>query len=88
MFERAFRIQMNTLENAVLMLPVLWLYAGFIGDLGAALQGGIWLLARIWYAIAYQSDPKKRSAGFGLGMLAFGCLGLGALWGVVRVLVH
>ena len=27
MFERAFRVQMNTLENAVLMLPALWLYA-------------------------------------------------------------
>lgn len=25
MFERAYRIQMNTLENAVLLLPTLWL---------------------------------------------------------------
>ena len=88
MFERAFRIQMNTLENAVLMLPVLWLYAGFIDDHGAAVLGGTWIAARVWYAIAYQQDPKKRSGGFGLAMLAFAGLGLGALWGVLRVMVH
>lgn len=87
MFERVFRIQMNTLENAVLMLPVLWLYAGFIDDLGAAMQGGIWLVGRIWYAIAYQNDPKKRSGGFSLALLAFASLGLGALWGVLRVML-
>lgn len=87
MFERVFRIQMNTLENAVLMLPVLWLYAGFIDDLGAAVQGGIWLVGRVWYAVAYQNDPKKRSGGFSLALLAFASLGLGALWGVLRTMI-
>lgn len=88
MFERAYRIQMNTLENAVLVLPTLWLYAGFMGDRSAAALGALWLVARIWYAIAYQRDPKKRGAGFGLSMLAFGGLGLGALWGVIRVFIQ
>lgn len=88
MFERAYRIQMNTLENAVLVLPTLWLYAGFMGDRGAAVLGAVWLVARIWYAIAYQADPTKRGASFGLSMLAFGGLGLGALWGVIRVFLQ
>jgi glutathione S-transferase len=88
MFERAYRIQMNTLENAVLVLPSLWLYAGFMGDLGAAALGALWLVARIWYAIAYQGDPTKRGAGFGLSILALGGLGLGALWGVIRLLMQ
>ena len=87
MFERAYRIQMNTLENTVLMLPALWLCAGFIGDRGAAAMGVVWLVARIWYAIAYQKDPLKRGSGFGLAMLAFAGLGFGALWGVVRVML-
>jgi len=86
-FERALRIQMNTLENAMLMLPALWLYAGLIGERGAAAMGGVWLLARIWYAIAYQRDPARRGGGFGLSMLAFAGLWLGAAWGVVRLLV-
>ncbi len=88
MFDRAYRVQMNTLEGAVIMLPALWLYAGFIDDRGASLMGSIWLIGRVWYAIAYQQDPKKRSAGFTLGFLAFACLWLGALWGVVRAMLH
>jgi glutathione S-transferase len=87
MFERAYRIQMNTLENAVLVLPALWLYASFIGDRGAAAMGGVWLLARIWYAIAYQKDPAKRGPAFGLSVLAFAGLAAGAFWGVLRILV-
>ena len=86
MFERAYRIQMNTLESAAMMLPALWLYAGLIGDRGAGLTGIIWLCARVWYAIAYQSNPSKREGGFILSFLAFAGLWLGALWGVVRVM--
>lgn len=88
MFDRAFRVQMNTLESAAVMLPALWLYAGFIGDRGAGIMGVVWLVARIWYAIAYQRDPKTRSAAFGIAFLVFVGLWLGALWGVLRVLLR
>jgi glutathione S-transferase len=88
MFERAYRIQMNTMENTVLVLPALWLYAGFIGDRGAAVMGAVWLVARIWYAIAYQSDPSKRGPGFGLSVLAFAGLAAGACWGIAKVLMQ
>ena len=87
LFERAYRVQMNTLENAALMLPALWLFAGFVSDLGAAVLGGLWIAARVWYAVAYQNDPIKRGPGFGLAMLAFAGLWLGALWGVLRVML-
>jgi len=87
MFERAYRVQMNTLESAALLLPALWLYAGFIGDRGAGAMGGIWLAARLWYALAYQRDPAGRSGGFGLAFLAFAGLWLGALWGVAQAMV-
>lgn len=75
------------LENAVLVLPALWLYAGFIGDRGAAAMGSVWIVARIWYAIAYQKDPTKRGPGFGLSFLAFAGMAAGALWGVIKVLM-
>ena len=88
MFERAFRVQMNTLENTALLLPALWLYAAFINDLGAGVAGIVWLCARVWYAIAYQKDPSKRGGGYGLSFLAFAWLWLGALWGVVRMMVY
>ena len=88
LFERAYRVQMNTLENTALMLPALWLYAGFIGDRGAAIMGAAWLIARVWYAVAYLGNPAKRGPAFGLSMAAFAALWLGAAWGVVRVVVH
>ena len=88
MFERAYRIQMNTLENALPLLLALWLYAGFIGDRGAGVMAAVWLVGRVWYAIAYQNDPAKRHAGFSIAFFAFAGLWLGAIWGVVRVLLH
>ena len=88
LFERAYRVQMNTLENAVLMLPALWLYAGFVGDRGAAIAGGIWLLARIWYALAYSANPAKRGPAFAIGMVSFTGLWLGAAWAIVRIIIH
>ncbi|MBE2259585.1 MAG: MAPEG family protein [Candidatus Accumulibacter sp.] len=83
-FEIAYRIQMNTLENTVAFLPVLWVFALNLSSLWATVFGSGWLLARIWYALAYARDPKTRSGGFGLSMLCFGALGLGGAWGVVR----
>ena len=87
MFERAYRIQMNTLENAAIFLPALWLYAAFMGDKGAAIGGAVWLLSRVWYAVAYQRLPSSRGAAFGLSATAFCGLWLGALWGVGRALM-
>ena len=86
-FEIAYRIQMNTLENSVAFLPVLWLFAVNVSSLWATVLGGAWLAARLWYALAYARDPKTRGPGFGLSMLCFGALGLGAAWGVLRGLV-
>ena len=87
MFERAYRIQMNTLENAAVLLPALWMYALFMGDKGAAIGGAVWLVARIWYAVAYQRSPSSRGAAFGISAAAFTGLWLGALWGIGRVLM-
>jgi glutathione S-transferase len=86
MFDRAYRVQMNTLESALMMLPALWVYAAFIGDTGAAAMGLAWLVGRIWYALAYQKDPAKRGGGFSLSLLAMAGLWAGGLWGVVKAL--
>jgi glutathione S-transferase len=63
-FEIAYRIQMNTLENTVAFLPVLWVFALSLSSFWATLLGGGWLLARVWYALAYARDPKTRGRGF------------------------
>ncbi len=83
-FERAFRVQMNTLENVVAFLPALWLFAAYVSGLWSAVLGAVWLVSRIWYAIAYQQNAAKRGTPFGLAFLAFAVLALGAAWGVIR----
>lgn len=86
-FERAYRIQMNTLEWAAMTLPCLWVFAAYVSDAGAAVLGGLWLAARVRYAFAYQREPKLRGRAFTLAGLAFGLLGLGAAAGVLWRLI-
>ena len=85
-FEIAYRIQMNTVENAVAFLPLLWIFALALSATWATALGSAWLAARLWYAFGYASDPKTRGGGFTLSMLAFAALGLGGAYGVLRAL--
>ena len=86
-FERAVRVQANTLENLVPFLVVLWLCALLLHPLGAAILGLVWVLARIWYATSYWQDAKKRGGGFGLSFAATGLLLLGSIAGIVMRLI-
>jgi len=65
-FERRFRVQMNTLEQLVLMLPTLWLCAVWVGELYAGLGGLVWSIGRIIYVVTYLKDPRSREIGFTL----------------------
>lgn len=86
-FDRHFRVQMNTLENAVIFLPALWLAALYFSAWAAAALGVVWLAGRLWYLLAYPVDPKRRGGGFGLAFAAWGALMLLATWGVGRALL-
>lgn len=84
MFERAFRVQMNTLENVVIFLPALWLAALWVSEAVATILGAVWLIGRIWYAIAYMREPESRGGGFVLAFAAWGGLMVVAAWGALR----
>lgn len=86
-FEIAYRIQMNTIENTVAFLPVLWVFALHLSSLWATVFGGVWLVGRVWYGWAYARDPKTRGGGFLVAMLSFTALALGGAWGVLRGLL-
>ena len=86
-FERAFRVQMNTLEWMPLFLPSLWLFALYVNDAGAAAIGVVWVLGRILYYQGYMLAAEKRGTGFGIQALAAGILFVGALAGIVAKIV-
>jgi len=68
-FERCYRVQMNTIEALIVFLPSLWVVAFYISDRVAAAAGLIWLIGRIIYTIGYIKAPNKRAIGAALSML-------------------
>jgi glutathione S-transferase len=87
-FERAFRIQMNTLEWMPIFLPAIWLAAIYVSDIGAALLGIVWIAGRVLYMRGYAEAAEKRETGFFVQAIAAGVLWLAALIGVVASMLH
>ncbi|MGL9618781.1 MAPEG family protein [Bradyrhizobium sp. U531] len=86
-FERAFRIQANTLEWMPIFLPALWLFAVYIGDAAAAGLGAVWVIGRVIYFVGYSKAAAKRGPGFMIQGVAAIALWAGALGAVVLRLV-
>ena len=87
-FERVFRVQMNTLEWMPIFLPVLWLFAAYVSDRGAAALGVIWIAGRIVYILGYTKAAASRGPGFGIQAMVCLVLLIGALAGIVSSLLH
>jgi glutathione S-transferase len=87
-FERAFRVQMNTLEWMPIFLPSLWLFAFYINDALAAALGVVWIVGRVLYMTGYSQAAAKRGLGFGIQAGAAILLWLGALGAVIWHLIH
>jgi glutathione S-transferase len=84
-FERAYRVQMNTLEAMPVFLPALWIAAYYFTKvpLLAPALGLVWIVGRIIYMQAYMADPSKRSLGFGISALSQIALLLLGIAGIV-----
>lgn len=87
-FERAYRCQMNTLEQMVAMLPVLWLMAVSVGDLWAGLLGLVWVVGRVIYVTSYVANPEKRGPGFILTVLPFAIAWIASLFAIVATFLR
>ena len=86
-FERHFRVQMNTLETLVAFLPSLWIAAHYWSPPVMAAIGAVYLIGRQIYLASYVRDPASRSAGYGLSFLPTAVLAVAGLIGAVRALL-
>lgn len=82
-FERAYRVQQNTLEQLVIFIPALMLFASYVHGLTAAGMGVVFIIGRFLYFVAYMKDPASRGPGFIISYMATVLLLLGGMGGAL-----
>ncbi|MDX1519342.1 MAG: MAPEG family protein [Gammaproteobacteria bacterium] len=83
-FERAFRVQQNSLEQLVIFIPAQLIFAWYVSALWGAVLGLVYLAGRFLYASAYINNPEKRAPGMLMTFIPNAILVLGVV--VVMVL--
>tara|TARA_R110001592_G_scaffold50620_2_gene156401 strand:- start:16724 stop:17107 length:384 start_codon:yes stop_codon:yes gene_type:complete len=81
--ERMLRVQLNTLEQMVVVIPAMWIFATYVSAAVAAGLGLVFVLGRALYCKGYLTAAEKRGAGFAIGGLATIVLVLGSIYGSV-----
>ena len=80
-FERINRVHQNSLEQLVLFVPAVWIFATTMDARVAAALGLVFVIGRLVYARGYIQEASKRSTGTAISALAQVVLLLGAAIG-------
>ncbi len=86
-FERYYRVQQNTVEQLVIFLPSIGLFAYYVMPLAAAGLGLVFIVGRALYFVGYVKDPASRTVGFLLSFGANVILMLGGLIGATAAVI-
>lgn len=86
-FERYYRVHMNTLESLVLFIPAIFIFATYVRADVAAGLGVIFIIGRQLYLRAYVKDPKSRELGYLLTFLPSAILAIGGIIGAALQLL-
>ena len=78
-FERQYRVQMNTLELLLVLVPCMVIFGQHVRADVAAYAGFVFIIGRFVFLKSYMADPKKRTVGFLLSILPILVL---LLWGI------
>lgn len=83
LFERVYRVQMNTLELLIMLIPCVWIASAYWNPLFVAAMIAIYLVGRMLYLNGYVADPRKREMGFMVSILPIGVLLVAGFAGAV-----
>ena len=86
-FEATFRVQHNTLEQLIHVIPALWICSYFFSQTFAVICASIFLVGRVLFFVSYRTAPEKRAPGFIMGWISSIGLILGGAWGVTLSLI-
>jgi glutathione S-transferase len=84
LFERVYRVQMNTLELLISFLPALWLATRYWSPNIIAGIGAVYLVGRVLFYWGYTNPARSRELGFILSIFPVLMLVLACLVGWVR----
>src|ERR1700740_1146578 len=87
-FERYFRVQMNTLEQLVIFVPSILMFGGYVNAWLAAALGLTFIIGRAVSFVGYVRAPEGRALGFVLSavpnLVLLGGGLAGAAWWLLR----
>ena len=86
-WERRFRVQQNTLEQLIVLVPASFAFAYYMSPIWVLLPGGLFIIGRFLYSAEYIKDPKTRTPGMVMTMLGNVVLVLGALFGLLKGMI-
>lgn len=85
-FDRLFRVQQNTMEQLVVFIPATYVFAYYLSELWVLIPGLAFIIGRFLYSAEYQKDPKSRTPGMAITLLANVVLVLGGFFGLVKAM--
>jgi glutathione S-transferase len=85
-FERTNRVHVNTLENLIIFIPSVWIFATYVSARWAAVLGLVFVVSRVVYAAGYLRAAEKRGIGAGITGFVEIVLVVGSLVGLARAL--
>ncbi len=83
-FERVNRVHQNTLEQLIILIPALWMYAHYVEPLWGAGLAVVYIIGRFVYRAAYIKDPSSRGMGFTLSFFPSAVMAVWVLIVVVK----
>jgi glutathione S-transferase len=61
-FERTYRVHINTLENLVIFIPSVWIFAAYVSPRWAAVLGFAFVICRAIYAFGYMKAAESAAS--------------------------
>lgn len=86
-FERYFRVQMNTLEQLIVFIPAILLFGHYVSAWLAAALGLVFVLGRALYFFGYVRSAPGRHQGFLVSVIPNTVLLIGGVLGALRAVL-
>lgn len=83
-FERYYRVQANTLESLIVLVPAMLIFALYVDARWSAGLGLLFVIGRVIYFVGYTRAAGKRHWGYTVSILPMMVLLAGALIGALR----